>query len=151
MECTKLYTEAREPKSNGKKRKGGGNGGSFRMADFLLPPYSDYWHNPYQLIHLVDYEHVYFIRYDLACVMGRAVLFEFVAQGVLCLLHLITGDWIMFLLCLPHLHYNITLFTQERYMDELRWQKKVRLYKLGYLVILVAFTVLRMIWNTVDG
>ncbi|KAH6789543.1 Cornichon family protein [Perilla frutescens var. frutescens] len=111
----------------------------------------------YQLMSLADLEYDYINPYDSASRINKAVLPEFVAQGVLCLLHLITGHWVMFLLCLPYAYYNITLYTRRQHFvdvteifNQLSWEKKVRLCKLGYLVILVAMTIFWMIWAIVD-
>ncbi|KAH6779777.1 Cornichon family protein [Perilla frutescens var. hirtella] len=111
----------------------------------------------YQLMSLADLEYDYINPYDSASRINKAVLPEFVAEGVLCLLHLITGHWVMFLLCLPYAYYNITLYTRRQHFvdvteifNQLSWEKKVRLCKLGYLVILVAMTIFWMIWTIVD-
>ncbi|KAK6162486.1 hypothetical protein DH2020_002327 [Rehmannia glutinosa] len=111
----------------------------------------------YQLMCLADLEYDYINPYDSASRINKAVLPEFVAEGVLCFLHLITGHWVMFLLCVPYAYYNVTLYTRKRHLvdvteifNQLPWEKSVRLYKLGYLVILLALTIFLMIWSLVD-
>ncbi|KAL6499366.1 hypothetical protein OROHE_026029 [Orobanche hederae] len=111
----------------------------------------------YQLMCLADLEYDYINMYDSASRINMVVLPEFVAQGVSCLLHLVTGHWVMFLLCVPYAYYNVTLYTRGRHLvdvteifNQLHWEKKVRLYKLGYLVVLVALTIFWMIWSIVD-
>ncbi|PIN23792.1 ER vesicle integral membrane protein [Handroanthus impetiginosus] len=111
----------------------------------------------YQLMCLADLEYDYINPYDSTSRINKAVLPEFVAEGVLCFLHLVTGHWVMFLLCLPYTYYNVALYTQGRHLvdvteifNQLSQEKKVRLYKLGYLVILVALTIFWMIWSIVD-
>lgn len=61
-----------------------------------------------QLMCLADLEYDYINPYDSASRINKAVLPEFVAQGVLCVLHLITGHWVMFLICVPYTYYNVT-------------------------------------------
>ncbi|XP_011090764.1 protein cornichon homolog 4-like [Sesamum indicum] len=111
----------------------------------------------FELMCLADLEYDYINPYDSASRINKAVLPEFVVQGVLCFLHLITGHWVMFLLCVPCTYYNVTLYTRRRHLvdvteifNQLPWEKKVKLYKLGYLVILLALTIFWMIWTIVD-
>ncbi|KAL6495414.1 hypothetical protein OROGR_029977 [Orobanche gracilis] len=66
----------------------------------------------YQLMCLADLEYDYINMYDSASRINMVVLPEFVAQGVSCLLHLITGHWVMFLLCVPYAYYNVTLMAE---------------------------------------
>ncbi|KAE9463071.1 hypothetical protein C3L33_05019, partial [Rhododendron williamsianum] len=63
----------------------------------------------YQVMCLSDLELDYINPYDSASQINKAVLPEFVTQGSLCLLHLLTGHWLMFLICLPHSYYNFRL------------------------------------------
>ncbi|GFP82271.1 probable protein cornichon homolog 2 [Phtheirospermum japonicum] len=106
---------------------------------------------------LADLEYDYINPYDSASRINKAVLPEFVTQGVLCILHLITGHWVMSLLCVPYAYYNVTLYSRGRHLvdvteifNQLPWEKKIRLYKLGYLVIFLALTIFLMIWSIVD-
>lgn len=62
-----------------------------------------------QVMCLSDLELDYINPYDSASQINKAVLPEFVTQGSLCLLHLLTGHWLMFLICLPHSYYNFRL------------------------------------------
>ncbi|KAL8062514.1 hypothetical protein ABFX02_02G152600 [Erythranthe guttata] len=111
----------------------------------------------YQLMCLADLEYDYINPYDSASRINKALLPEFVAQGVLCFLHLFTGHWVMFLICAPYAYYNFTIYTRGRHLldvteifNQLPWEKKVRLYKLGYLVVFLALTIFWMIWSIVD-
>ncbi|CAH9111949.1 unnamed protein product, partial [Cuscuta epithymum] len=97
----------------------------------------------FQLMCLADLEFDYINPYDSASRINQAVLPEFIVQGVLCLLYLGTGHWIMSLLCCPYLYYDVHLYLQKQhFMDvteifnQLNWEKRQRLWKLGYLVIL---------------
>jgi hypothetical protein len=62
-----------------------------------------------QLMSLVDLEFDYINPYDSASRINMVVVPEFVAQGVLCLFYLVTGNWIMFLFSLPYMCYNVRL------------------------------------------
>ncbi|XP_073309697.1 protein cornichon homolog 4-like [Primulina huaijiensis] len=111
----------------------------------------------YQLMCLADLEFDYINPYDSASRINWVVWPEFIAQGVLCFVHLTAGHWIMFLLCLPYLYYNIKVYSQRRHLvdvteifNQLHWEKKIRLFKLGYLVILLALSIFWMIWTIVD-
>lgn len=62
-----------------------------------------------QLTCLADLESDYINPYDSASRINKVVLPEFIVQGVLCLLYLGTGHWIMALLCGPYLYHNVQL------------------------------------------
>uniref|UniRef100_A0A5B7AHP5 Uncharacterized protein n=1 Tax=Davidia involucrata TaxID=16924 RepID=A0A5B7AHP5_DAVIN len=111
----------------------------------------------YQLMCLADLEFDYINPYDSASRINQVVLPEFVTQGTLCFLHLVTGHWIMFLLCLPYLYYNVRLYTQRRHLvdvteifNQLPWEKWLRIYKLVYLIALLCLSIFWMIWSIVD-
>ncbi|KAK4365865.1 hypothetical protein RND71_013745 [Anisodus tanguticus] len=63
----------------------------------------------FQLMCLSDLEFDYINPYDSASRINGVVLPEFITQGVLCLLYLITGHWVMSLLCVPYMYYNYRL------------------------------------------
>nr|GMD74997.1 protein cornichon homolog 4-like [Ipomoea batatas] len=98
----------------------------------------------YQLTCLADLECDYINPYDSASRINKVVLPEYIMQGVLCLLYLGTGHWIMALLCGPYLYHNVQLYLQRQHLidvteifNQLNREKNRRLWKLGYLVILV--------------
>ncbi|KAK8603664.1 hypothetical protein V6N13_096138 [Hibiscus sabdariffa] len=58
----------------------------------------------------------------------------------------------MSLLCAPYLYYNVRLYTQKKYLADvteifntLPWEKKQRLFKLGYLVLVLFFSIFWLI------
>ncbi|KAF9615347.1 hypothetical protein IFM89_022998 [Coptis chinensis] len=111
----------------------------------------------YQLMCLADLEFDYINPYDSASRINRVVLPEFIAQGVLCLLFLVTGHWIMFLLSVPYLYYNARLYMRRQHLvditeifNQLNWEKKQRLVKLVYLVILLFLCIFWMIYSVLD-
>ncbi|OIT07852.1 protein cornichon -like 4, partial [Nicotiana attenuata] len=126
---------------------------------FLIFGLGEYYSCSYllQLMCLADLEYDYVNPYDSASRINRAVVPEFVLHGALCFLHLVTGHWLMFLICLPYLYYNIKVYADRSHLvdvteifNQLPWEKKIRLYKLGYLVILLAFSIFWMVWSIVD-
>ncbi|XP_059633992.1 protein cornichon homolog 4-like [Cornus florida] len=111
----------------------------------------------YQLMCLADLEFDYINPYDSASRINKSVLPEFVVQGTLCFLHLVTGHWVMFLFCLPYSYYNFRLYNQKRHLvdvteifNQLPWEKKLRIFKLAYLVVLLCLSIFWMIWSIVD-
>ncbi|KAF8380424.1 hypothetical protein HHK36_027910 [Tetracentron sinense] len=102
----------------------------------------------YQLMCLADLEFDYINPYDSTSRINSVVLPEFITQGVLCFLYLITGHWLMFLLCVPYLYYNVRMYMQRKHLVDvteifnmLNWEKKQRLFKLAYLVILLFISI----------
>ncbi|KAI5647355.1 hypothetical protein M9H77_33360 [Catharanthus roseus] len=111
----------------------------------------------FQLICLADLEYDYINPYDSAARINSVVLPEFITHGVLCFLHLMTGHWVMLLLCLPYAYYNIKLYTERCHLldvteifNQLPRAKKIRMYKLGYLVVILACSIFWMVWAIVD-
>ncbi|RDY04205.1 Protein cornichon-like 4 [Mucuna pruriens] len=93
----------------------------------------------YQLILLVDLEFDYINPYDSTSRINQVVLPEFIIQGIFCFTNLISGHWFIFLISLPFLYYNVILEhladVTEIY-NKLNWEKKKRLFKVAYLVLL---------------
>ncbi|XP_057513321.1 protein cornichon homolog 4-like [Actinidia eriantha] len=111
----------------------------------------------YQLMCLADLEFDYINPYDSASRINQMVLPEFITQGVLCFLYLITGHWFMSLLSVPYLYYNVTLYMQKKHLvdvteifNQLNWEKKQRLFKLGYLIFILFISLFWMIWTALE-
>ncbi|XP_071707556.1 protein cornichon homolog 4-like isoform X3 [Rutidosis leptorrhynchoides] len=110
-----------------------------------------------QLMCFADLEFDYINPYDSASRINFVILPEFITQGVLCLIYLLTGHWMMFLLSLPYLYYNVRLYTRNQHLvdvteifNQLNWEKKQRLFKLGYLIFLLFITLFWMIYNALE-
>ncbi|KAK8944401.1 hypothetical protein KSP39_PZI008550 [Platanthera zijinensis] len=58
---------------------------------------------------LADLEFDYINPYDSSSRINAVILPEFVLQGALCLLFLLSGHWMMFLFSAPMLYYNVRL------------------------------------------
>ncbi|PKA47659.1 Protein cornichon like 4 [Apostasia shenzhenica] len=111
----------------------------------------------YQLMSLADLEFDYINPYDSSSRINGVILPEFALQGVLSLLFLITGHWMMFLFSAPILYYNVRLYQQRRHLidvteifNQLNGEKKRRLIKLIYLVILLFLSLFWMIWSVLE-
>ncbi|KAL8119189.1 protein cornichon homolog 4-like [Apium graveolens] len=111
----------------------------------------------YQLMCLADLELDFINPYDLATKINQVIMLEFLSHGSLCVLHLLSGHWLMFLLCLPYVYYNATLYTERQHLvdvteifNQLKWQKMQRICKLAYLACLVILSIFWMIWSILD-
>ncbi|KAL8539686.1 hypothetical protein ACS0TY_001338 [Phlomoides rotata] len=111
----------------------------------------------FQLMCLADLEFDYINPYDSASRINKVVLPEFIAQGVLCFLFLVTGHWLMSLLCVPYLYYNVRLYLRNDHLIDvteifnlLNWEKKLRLFKLGYIILLLFMCLFWMIYNALE-
>ncbi|XP_010934684.1 protein cornichon homolog 1 [Elaeis guineensis] len=111
----------------------------------------------YQLMCLADLEFDYINPYDSSSRINKVVIPEFVLQGVLCLLFLLSGHWLMFLFCAPNLYYNVRLYQQRQHLvdvteifNQLNGEKKRRLLKLINLVVLLFLSLFWMIWSVLE-
>ncbi|PKU59839.1 protein cornichon homolog 4 [Dendrobium catenatum] len=111
----------------------------------------------YQLMSLADLEFDYINPYDSSSRINAVILPEFVLQGILCLLFLVSGHWMMFLFAAPMLYYNVRLYQQQKHLidvteifSQLNEEKKRRLIKLIYLVTLLFLSLFWMIWSVLE-
>ncbi|KAG6788426.1 hypothetical protein POTOM_004492 [Populus tomentosa] len=109
------------------------------------------------LMALADLEFDYINPYDSSSRINKVILPEYITEGVLCLFFLITGHWCMSLLCIPYLYYNVRLYTQRQHLVDvteifnmLNWEKKQRLFKLGYLIVLLFLSIFWMILTALE-
>ncbi|KAK6935261.1 Cornichon [Dillenia turbinata] len=106
---------------------------------------------------LADLEFDYINPYDSASRINKVVMPEFITEGVLAFFYLITGHWCMFLLCVPYMYYNWKQYSQGQHLIDvteifnmLGWEKKQRLFKLAYLIILLFLAIFWMIFNALE-
>ncbi|XP_024994892.1 protein cornichon homolog 4-like [Cynara cardunculus var. scolymus] len=111
----------------------------------------------YQLMCFADLEFDYSNPYDCASRINCVILPEFITQAILCSLYLLTGHWVMFLLASPYLYYNLRLYGRREHLvdvteifNQLNREKKQRLFKLGYLIMLLFITLFWMIFNALE-
>ncbi|XP_039050664.1 protein cornichon homolog 4-like [Hibiscus syriacus] len=112
---------------------------------------------PLQLMCLDDLEFDYINPYDYSSRVKILVLLEFMGEGILCLFYLVTGHWVMSMLCAPISYFNVRLYaTGEHLVDVtevfllLRREKNLRRLKLAYLTILLFLDVLWMIRSAIE-
>ncbi|XP_020275481.1 probable protein cornichon homolog 2 isoform X2 [Asparagus officinalis] len=103
---------------------------------------------------LADLEFDYINPYDSASRINSVILPEFALQGVLCLQFLLCGHWLMFLFCVPVIYCNWKMYEKRQYLvdvteifNQLNREKKRRLIKLIYNVILLFLSLFWMIWS----
>lgn len=106
---------------------------------------------------LADLEFDYINPYDSASRINKVILPEFITEGVLCFLYLVTGHWIMSLFSVPYLYYNLRLYTRREHLIDvteifnlLEWEKKKRLFKLGYIVFLLFLSLFWLIYSALE-
>ncbi|KAI3756486.1 hypothetical protein L1987_56307 [Smallanthus sonchifolius] len=111
----------------------------------------------YQLICFADLEFDYINPYDSAFRINTVILPEYITQGVLCVLYLVTGHWMMFILAVPYLYYNMRLYARRQHLvdvteifNQLNEAKTQRFFKLGHLIFLLFITLFWMIYNALE-
>ncbi|KAJ7944818.1 Cornichon family protein [Quillaja saponaria] len=111
----------------------------------------------YQLLCLADLEFDYINPYDSSSRINKVILPEFIAQGFLCVFFLVTGHWLMSLLCVPYLYYDVRLYTRRQHLVDvteifnlLSGEKKIRLVKLFYLLFILFLSIFWMIYSTLE-
>ncbi|KAG6478315.1 hypothetical protein ZIOFF_061751 [Zingiber officinale] len=110
-----------------------------------------------QLMCLADLEFDYINPYDSASRINKVIYPEFGLQAALCLLFLLSGNWWMILLSAPYLYYNVRLYQRRRHLidvteifNQLNQEKKIRLFKLVNLVILLFLSLFWMIYSIIE-
>ncbi|KMZ66724.1 ER-derived vesicles protein ERV14 [Zostera marina] len=111
----------------------------------------------YQLMCLADLEFDYINPYDSSARINRVVLPEFALQAALTLLFLLSWHWGMFLICVPNLYYNVTQYQKKKHLvdvteifNQLNMEKKIRLIKTVYLIVLLFMSMFWLIWDIVE-
>ncbi|XP_065027469.1 protein cornichon homolog 1-like [Musa acuminata AAA Group] len=111
----------------------------------------------HQLMCLADLEFDYINPYDLASRINKVIYPEFALQGVLGLLFLLSGNWLMFTFCVPIIFYNVRLYQRQQHLvdvteifNHLNREKKRRLFKLINLVILLFLCLIWMIYSILE-
>ncbi|CAA6672329.1 unnamed protein product [Spirodela intermedia] len=110
----------------------------------------------YQLICLSDLEFDYINPYDSSSRINAVVTPEFVVQGVLCVLFLLSLHWFPFLIMAPITYYHSKLYLSRRHLLDvtdifslLSGEKKYRMIKLGFYVTLFIVVIYRLVITAV--
>ncbi|XP_066371959.1 protein cornichon homolog 1-like [Miscanthus floridulus] len=111
----------------------------------------------YQLMCLADLEFDYINPFDSSSRINKVVMPEFVLQVLLSVLFLLSGHWAMFLLSLPLVYYNYTLYQRRQHLvdvteifNQLGREKKRRLFKIVSLIVLLFLSLFWMIWTVLS-
>ncbi|KAI5057150.1 hypothetical protein GOP47_0027165 [Adiantum capillus-veneris] len=106
------------------------------------------------LMCLSDLELDYINPFDSASSINKFVLPEFIVQASLCGLYLLTGHWLMVLINAPMAYYNVNLFLKRQHLVDvteifnvLGKEKKYRLIKLGFYVLMFFIVIYRDVYN----
>ncbi|KAJ4804153.1 Cornichon family protein [Rhynchospora pubera] len=106
---------------------------------------------------LADLEFDYINPYDTASRINKVMIPEFILQGILSLVLLFSGHWIMFLLSLPFVYYNYNVYQKRQHLidvteifNHVYKEKKRRLIKLGCLVVFLFLSLFWMIWSVLE-
>ncbi|KAH0943857.1 hypothetical protein HID58_003494, partial [Brassica napus] len=110
----------------------------------------------YQVICLTDLEADHMNPFETSICINRLVLPEFLLQGSLCLLFLLTWHWFFFLVSLPVTCYHAMLYNKRRHLIDVTevfrgidFEKKLRFTKLGFYISLFILVVFRLTLSVV--
>ncbi|XP_042496481.1 protein cornichon homolog 1-like [Macadamia integrifolia] len=110
----------------------------------------------YQLICLSDLEFDCINPYDSSSRINAVVIPEFIAQGTLCALYLLTWHWFLFLITAPVMYYHIRLYMRRKHFIDvteifrlLNGEKKHRMVKLAFYLLLFFVVIYRLVATAV--
>lgn len=106
----------------------------------------------YQLMCLSDLEFDYINPFDSASRINYWIVPEFAIHGVLGIVYLFTGHWLLFLLNAPLTYYHANMyFKKEHLLDvteifsQLNKEKKYRLIKLAFYLLLFFIVIYKLV------
>ncbi|XP_010265774.1 PREDICTED: protein cornichon homolog 1 [Nelumbo nucifera] len=106
----------------------------------------------YQLICLSDLEFDALNPYDTSSRINLVVIPEFVMQGALCTLFLLTWHWFLFLITVPVTFYHVRLYLRRKHLLDVteifrlvNEEKKYRMVKLGFYLVLFFIVIYRLV------
>ncbi|KAF2549093.1 hypothetical protein F2Q70_00023571 [Brassica cretica] len=109
-----------------------------------------------KVICLTDLEADYLNPFETSTRINRLILPEFILQGSLCVLFLITWHWVFFLVALPVTCYHAMLYKERRHLIDvtevfrgISFEKKLRFTKLGFYIFLFIMVVFRLTLSAV--
>ncbi|GLT39712.1 hypothetical protein SLA2020_138880 [Shorea laevis] len=105
----------------------------------------------YQMLCLLDLEADFLNIYEAASQINSVVLPEFILQGVLCAIFLLTWHWFMFLVAAPVTLYHVMWYVNGKHLVDvteiftnLNQYKRLRYYKLGAYMLLLIVVLTRL-------
>ncbi|XP_065854866.1 protein cornichon homolog 1 isoform X2 [Euphorbia lathyris] len=110
----------------------------------------------HELLCLTDLEADQMNPFEATACINKWILPEFILQGVICILFLLTGHWLMFLFAAPLTCYHVMLFMKREHLIDvtevfrnLNFEKKLRMIKLGIYLIFFSILIFRLILSAV--
>ncbi|CAN0921433.1 Protein cornichon homolog 4 [Linum grandiflorum] len=113
----------------------------------------------FELMSLSDLEFDYVNPYDSARRINLVVLPEYITHAALSLSFLLTGHWVLCLLSLPCLYFDLTLYLQRKHLvdvteiynyNRLHREKNRRLIKMAYILIMLVLSLFCLLWTVLD-
>lgn len=90
--------------------------------------------------------------YESSSRINSIVVPDFILQGVLCILFLLTWHWFLFLISVPITCYNAMLFMKRQHLIDvtevfrtLSAEKKYRVAKLAFYLFLFIIVIIRLV------
>ncbi|PIA48524.1 hypothetical protein AQUCO_01400839v1 [Aquilegia coerulea] len=110
----------------------------------------------YQYGCLADLEGDHINSFESSASINACVIPEFVIQGTLSVIFLLTWHWFMFLLSVPISYYHIRLYMAKRHLIDvteiftsLDRDKKYLLVKLGFYLVIFFMVIYRLVETSV--
>ncbi|GFP97254.1 protein cornichon homolog 1 [Phtheirospermum japonicum] len=99
-----------------------------------------------------DLEADYLNPYELSTRVNAVIVLEYLLHGAFCIMFLVTGHWIIFLLSLPPAYYNLKKYLSRNHLIDvtevfrvLNAEKKVRIIKLGFYIFFFGLIITRTV------
>ncbi|KAL3533866.1 hypothetical protein ACH5RR_007387 [Cinchona calisaya] len=109
--------------------------------------------NFYQIISLSDLESDHLNPYKASSRINSVVIPEYLLHGAWCILFLLTGHWVFFLLNLLPVYLNVTKFMKRQHLIDvteafavLSAEQKLRNVKMIFYLVLLAIVMIRLIF-----
>ncbi|XP_044469009.1 protein cornichon homolog 1-like isoform X2 [Mangifera indica] len=112
----------------------------------------------YQLLCLLDLEGDHMNPFEASAHINFWVMKEFLLHGVFCILLLVTGHWLIFLVAVPLASYHALLYMKRQHLVDvtevfrnLKGEKNLRLFKLGFYVVFFVIVVFNLAIATFEA
>ncbi|XWS59201.1 hypothetical protein CRYUN_Cryun08bG0101300 [Craigia yunnanensis] len=112
----------------------------------------------YQLLSLSDLEADHLNPFEASTRINSVVLPEFLLQGLLCAIFLLTWHWFMFLLAVPLSAYHLMLYFNRKHLldvteifRDLNIEKRYRFVKLGIYLVLFTVVLFRLVLSAFNS
>ncbi|KAK9154938.1 hypothetical protein Sjap_002418 [Stephania japonica] len=110
----------------------------------------------FQLVCISDLESDHVNAYDSSSRINAFVLVEFIMQGSLTVLYLLTWHWFMFLISAPLTYYHIKQYMERKHLiyateifGSIDKEKNRRIVKLGFYLVLLVILIFRLVLTLV--